>query len=77
MRLGTALLLVASLVVGSVGCVEYGEDYVMLGEHTESESGSAVEEIRASAIRMPSDEEARDQQKSRQARHDKRTELHE
>ncbi|MFO0559381.1 MAG: M15 family metallopeptidase [Polyangiales bacterium] len=60
MRLGSALLFVASLAVGSVGCVEYGEDYVMLGEHSESESGSAVEEIRASAIRVPSDATAAD-----------------
>jgi hypothetical protein len=58
MRLVSALVLLASV---TVGCVEYGEDYVMLGEHEhEGTTGELVEEIRATAIAVPSDATAAD-----------------
>lgn len=57
MRVFSALVMALSL---TAGCVEYGEDYVMLGEHSEDESTAAVEEIRATAIRVPSDATAAD-----------------
>ena len=60
MRLVAALVVLASV---TAGCMEYGEDFEMLGEHEHEATGEVVEEIRSTAIRIPSDATAADRQR--------------
>ncbi|MDP3275515.1 MAG: M15 family metallopeptidase [Deltaproteobacteria bacterium] len=55
MRITDALVLLTTL---TAGCVEYGEDYEMMGE--EEPSADTTEAIRSTAIRIPADATAAD-----------------